>query len=412
LFPRLAFIAALLSSAAWASEFFVHDGDTVVFYGDSITNQRFYTVFTEAYILTRFPRMHVKFIHSGWSGDRVSGGAMGPIDVRLNRDVFAYTPTVITIMLGMNDGEYQPFDAAIFEKYTTGYRHILETIKAKAPQARVTVLEPSPYDDFTRPPVFEGGYNAVLERYGKFVRETGAAKNLAVANLNTPVVALLKAADAANPESARDLIPDRVHPSTGVHLVMAEALLRAWHAPSVVTSVEIDGSTGAVVRSENTKVDEMDALSWTQLDRSLPMPFETADDMIALAVRHSDFMEALNREMLRVTGLSAGRYRLQIDEETEGVFDAEQLDKGINLAAMKTPMSRQAQTVLDLSYRHNHLRFARMMMVENALKEFHPKNLQSTLDAMDALHEEIVAMQRAAALPKPHRYRITAVSGE
>jgi hypothetical protein len=57
-FKELPVVAALLSGAAAAGappEFCVHDGDTVVFYGDSITNQRLYTVFTEAYVLTRFP---------------------------------------------------------------------------------------------------------------------------------------------------------------------------------------------------------------------------------------------------------------------------------------------------------------------------------------------------------------------
>ena len=189
---------------------------------------------------------------------------MGPIDLRLDRDVFAYGATVITIMLGMNDGEYQPFDADIFEQFTSGYRHILDTIKAKAPHARVTVLEPSPYDDFTRPPAFAGGYNTVLLRYGKFVRETGAGEGLAVADLNAPVVALLKAANSASPQPAQLLIPDRVHPSLGVHLVMTEALLRAWHAPSVVTAVEIDGSTGAVADTKNTTV--------SSIGRSYPIP--------------------------------------------------------------------------------------------------------------------------------------------
>ena len=72
-------------------------------------------------------------------------------------------------------------------------------------------------------------------------------------------------------------------------------------------------------------------------------------------------------------------------------------------------MSRQAKTVLDLTYRHNHLRYARLMMVENALKEYHPAKLKSAIDAMDSLHEEIVSMQREAAIPKAHRYRVTAV---
>src|SRR5712692_10805534 len=95
----------LLATTAWAqADFYLQDGDRVVFYGDSITDQRLYTTFAETYVLTRFPALRVKFVHSGWGGDRVSGGGGGPIDVRLRRDVIAYRPTVMTIMLGMNAG--------------------------------------------------------------------------------------------------------------------------------------------------------------------------------------------------------------------------------------------------------------------------------------------------------------------
>src|SRR5580692_7873005 len=113
-------ILCLAASAADPPEFYLHDGDTVVFYGDSITAQLLYSIYTEAYVSARFPQLHVRFVHSGWAGDRVSGGAGGPIDQRLDRDVFAYHPTVVTILLGMNDGEYRPFDALLFEKYAQG----------------------------------------------------------------------------------------------------------------------------------------------------------------------------------------------------------------------------------------------------------------------------------------------------
>ncbi len=409
---QIALICFLLSSVALGGspEFQVHNGDTVVFYGDSITNQRLYTVFTEAYVLTRFPHIRVAFVHSGASGDRVSGGANGSIDLRLERDVFAHHATVITVMLGMNDGEYRRFEIDLFNKFTTGYRHILDTIHAEAPNARVTLLEPSPYDDFTRPPKFAGGYNSVLLKYGKFVREIGAAHGLTVANLNAPVVAFLKTANTASRELAQTLIEDRVHPSPGVHLVMAETLLGAWHAPSLVSSVGIDASTGAV-HAENTVVESLELqgeLSWTQLDNALPMPVEVDDETLGLALRYSDFTERLNQEVLKIAGLRPGSYRLQIDDELVATLPAWQLARGINLAVLKTPMARQAQIVLDLTYRHNHLRFARVMMVENALKEYRPTKLQAAIDAMDSLREEIVSLQRSAAIPRPHRYRLSA----
>jgi len=51
-----------------------------------------YTTFAETYVVTRFPKLDVAFVHSGWGGDRVTGGGGGPIDVRLWRDVLAYNP--------------------------------------------------------------------------------------------------------------------------------------------------------------------------------------------------------------------------------------------------------------------------------------------------------------------------------
>jgi len=406
---RLFFAVCLWTAATKGSDFHLHDGDTVVFYGDSITNQRMYTVYAEAYVLTRFPQLHVRFIHSGFAGDRVSGGAGGTIDERLQHDVFAYHPTVVTVMLGMNDGEYQAFDPAIFDKYTSGYRHLIKMIKSSLPEARITVLEPSAYDDVTRTPLFAGGYNAVLLRFGQFVRGLAKEEALTAADLNAPCVTLLRAARKSAQESAQELIPDRVHPSAGIHMIMTEALLKAWNAPALVTSVEIDAA-GVVRDAQNTAVEVVPCqrgISWTQLDKALPMPLDPPDAMIALAMRLSDFTKTLNREILKITGLAPGNYRLSIDQETIGSFDAAHLSTGINLADMTTPMSAQAQSVLDLTHRHNHLNFARRRMVEDALKPYALTKVQATEDALDALEEEVILLQRATAVPKLHRYQLT-----
>src|SRR5881394_2461493 len=182
-------LVVFLTFQSRAETFALKDGDRVVFYGDSITDQRFYMTFVETYVVTRFPEMNVTFVHSGWGGDRVTGGGGGPIDLRLRRDVFAYKPTVMTIMLGMNDGSYRTFDEKIFDTYSQGYQHIIDAVKEALPGIRITLIQPSPFDDVTQPPRFEGGYNAVLLRYSQFVKELAAREKLSVADLNTPIVA-------------------------------------------------------------------------------------------------------------------------------------------------------------------------------------------------------------------------------
>ena len=408
-----ALLLALCLAAAPPAAFYLHDGDRVVFYGDSITDQRLYTTFVETYVVTRFPRMKVSFVHSGVGGDRVTGGWAGPIDVRLPRDVIAYKPDVMTIMLGMNDGSYRAYDQAIFDTFASGYRHIVSTMKKALPGIRITVIQPSPFDDVTRPPTFAGGYNKVLVRYGEFVKELGRDENLTVADLNTPVVEALEKADQLDAETAKKLVPDRVHPGPGGHLLMAEALLKAWHAPATVTSVEIDAAKPAVSSAVNTQVTDLTAgerVSWTQADDALPMPVDEKDPVVALALRASDFVEAMDQEVLTVTGLTAARYTLQIDGEKAGTFTKEEWAKGVNLATLATPMAKQAAAVHDLTLKHNEVHFARWRMADVNLDSIAvpPAHLHAADEALDTLEADVVAAQRAAAQPKSHRYELVA----
>ncbi len=339
--------------------FYLKDGDRVVFYGDSITEQRLYTTFTETYVVTRFPQLNVSFVHCGVGGDRVTGGWAGPIDLRLSRDVFAHRPTVMTIMLGMNDGSYRAFDDKIFKTYSTGYQHILDSIKSALPDIRLTLIQPSPYDDVTRPAGFEGGYNAVLVRYGEFVKDLARKQACEAADLNTSVVAVLEKAKAADAETAKRIIADRVHPGPGGHLLMAEALLKAWNAPAVVTAVEIDAAQVRTVRTENTTVSDLkesNGLTWTQKDKALPMPLDLKDAALKLAVQCSDFFQALDWQPLKVTGLQGQRYQLKIDGQEAGTFSRQQFEEGLNLAQWPTPMFQQAQAVHNQTLRHNNIR--------------------------------------------------------
>jgi lysophospholipase L1-like esterase len=407
------FATLLASSALYAADpFALHDGDRVVFYGDSITDQRRYTSFVETYVVTRFPKLDVRFVHSGWGGDRVSGGAGGPIDVRLYRDVLPYNPTVVTIMLGMNDGVYRAFDPALFDTFSTGYKHIVEVLKRQLPGVRITAIQPSAYDDVTHAPSFEGGYNRVLIRYGEFLSELASMQNLGLADLNTPVVNVLTRAKEADAAAAARLIPDRIHPGEQATLVMAEGLLKAWKAPAIVTEVEIDAARRSATMQTNTHISDIKSdkgLSWTQLDEALPMPLRRQDPLVALVLKSSDFVDALNREPLRVKGLARGNYRLDIDGESAGTFSADQLAAGLNLADMATPMARQAASIHELTIQHTAIHNTRWRQLQVPLQTNETPELLSALKSLDELEARIVRDQRATAQPHAHHFQLTAV---
>jgi lysophospholipase L1-like esterase len=393
-------------------EFFLKDGDTVVFYGDSITDQRLYTTFVETFAVTRYPRFHLKFVHSGWGGDRVSGGGGGTIDERVRRDVIAYNPSVMTIMLGMNDGSYRAFDDAIFAKYKAGFEHIIEAVRQALPALRITVIQPSPYDDVTRAPMFEGGYNEVLVKYGDFLRELASKNNLSIADLNTPVVDALKRANAADPKAAQQIIPDRIHPQAAGHLIMAEVLLKAWRATPIVTTVEID-SPGTQVRSAvGTAVSDLKAsgsrITWTQKDERLPMPINLDDAVMKLAVSSSRIIEDLDEQVLKVTGLGGSNYSLAINGKSVGTFSREQLAGGINLALLPTPMMAQAAAVHALTLKRAAVHNTRWRNLQTPFEKETIPRVPTILDNLDALDSDVAALQHSAAQPSTCFYELAA----
>jgi lysophospholipase L1-like esterase len=405
-----AFLA--LAVCARSSDFYLHPNDVVVFYGDSITDQRLYTTYVETFVVTRFPQLPVRFVHSGWGGDRVTGGGGGPIDDRLKRDVLAYKPTVMTIMLGMNDGRYRAFDDQIFRVFADGYEHIVKSVRDGVPSVRITLIDPSPYDDVTRAPLFDGGYNAVLLKYGEYLRALAERRNLDFADLNTRLVKALGRANAADSANAQKIVPDRVHPNRSGHLLMAASLLEAWGAKPTVTNVEIDAASVRVVSAENTSVSALESdgsLRWTQKDEALPMPVPMNDPIMSLAVKSSDFVEKFDRQMLRVTGLAAASYSLKINGRALGNFTREDLASGVNLALLDSPMAQQAAQVHDLTLKRAEIHNIRWRQVQVPLQSMLPARAAAVEDNLDALDNDLAVLQRATAQPASCLYELIPV---
>ncbi len=403
--------SAPATPATSTNDFAIHDGDHVVLYGDSITDQRLYSTFIEEYVLTRFPTWKIQWTQSGVGGDKVSGGAAGPIDLRIQRDILPYKPNVLTIMLGMNDGYYRPQNAAIQKTYEDGYKSMVDTILAGAPGVRLTLLGPSPFDDVTLPTTH---YNAVMQAYSQFDHSEADAKNQGFVDLNAPVVEVLEKVKAAHPELASRLIPDRVHPGDGVHWVMAQTVLKGWHAPALVSSVTVDAHSAKAIDQKSAIVTDIkrdkkkDAVQWTELESALPLPLPLAatDPVTDLALEAGAVEATLDQEMLTATGLGAGSYALTIDDQPVGTFTTDALAHGINLARMATPMLRQSQTLAWETEHRNELE-RRLFTLAAGSQQNPAAAPEPEQQAMQQAVASSIVQQQKDALPTTHHYMLT-----
>lgn len=401
--------AALFAAApAHAQYFYLHTGDRVTFYGDSITAQRFYTRDVQDFVATRYPGLSVKFHNAGVPGDKVTGGYDGDAALRVARDVKPWNPTVLTVMLGMNDGDYMSPDSKVFTEYQTGYEKLLGMLRAAAPQARITLLENTPYDEITHGTEFTG-YMATTEQNARATPALGQREGLPVVDVYTPVKQVLERAKSVDPSFASLLVPDRIHPSEPLHWIIAAALMKAWHVDPVVSAVTISATAKAATQSERTTVSDVSGsthgLEWDQLDQALPLPLDFENALLQFVVKESD-LAASDQEMLAVRGLSQGKYALMIDKMAVGTFSAEQLAVGVNLALYPTPMWNQAREYDSALHRRSQLEDSDFILeAETQVQD--KANASTVLRAAEAEFEQ---KAEAELHMLPHHYKLTPVS--
>src|SRR5688500_11980725 len=80
------------------TEWPLRDRHVWVMVGDSITEQKIYTTYMEAFVRARYPKLKFAAVNSGKSGQVYIQGV-----IRFRDTVAAYKPTLITVNFGMND---------------------------------------------------------------------------------------------------------------------------------------------------------------------------------------------------------------------------------------------------------------------------------------------------------------------
>jgi len=419
-----------LSSGALAADFLIHDGDRVVFLGDSITEQRLYTTYIEAYALTRHPEWKLSFRNAGWGGDtswlrqrsHPDEGKLFAADeetqqkmvensVRqgLERDVLPLKPTFVTVKFGMNDHSYQPFREDIFRAYVRSQTQIAEVLKAAG--ARVAFLTPQPIED-KRPDPDKDPRNQSLRRFSDGLREVAAKQGDTYVDQFDPYMTILLRERTGNQDRMVGG-GDAVHPGPIGHTVMAWAVLKGLGASPLVSRVALDCSTKNVAAAQGCRVENLriadGAISFDRLDDALPMPI---DERAEPALELAPILQELDRYELQATGLSGKNYVITIDGDTAAQVSADELAKGSNLANSAGPITKQAREVLAAVFKKNNLFFERWRNVQ--LFNF-PQWLQSPeadakrsaeLERLDKEIQEAEAQIDALRKPKSHHFEL------
>jgi lysophospholipase L1-like esterase len=330
-------------------------GDSIVFLGDSITHQCLYTQYVEDFFYTRYPKMRLKFHNSG-----VGGAKAWDALARFDRDVAAYKPKYVTVLLGMNDGQYQPFNEAIFQTY---YKDMQELIaKIKEIGAQPILMTPTMFDARAarmgkrkRDPAAVELYNSVLAYYGTWLREVASESGFGFVDMYSPLNNITLTARQKDPSFT--IIKDAIHPDPPGQVVMAYALLSDMNVQRQVSRINISQNAKGkpTASARGGKLSDLqytdNGVSFTWLADSLPwvVPQEAQ-----LGAELTKLGHRMSQESLSIHGLPPGRYELSIDGNVVGQYANTALARHIELQSnAKTPQYQQAMKVALLNKERN-----------------------------------------------------------
>src|ERR1700722_9000236 len=286
----LTILVAPLHRAA-ARDFFIHDGDRVVFLGDSITQQQFYTNYIEAYTLSRHPLWKLTFRNVGWGGDtswlrqrqHINETLLfasddntqlemitPPIRFGLDRDVLPLQPTVVTVDFGMNDFAYQALRPDILRAYIQSETQIARMLRSGG--ARPVFLTTQPIEE-KRPDPDQDIKNISLRKFADALKAMAERENVEFADQFDPYMQVL-----VNSRATIGGGDDSVPPGPAGHTIMAWAILKALGATRLVSTAGINAQDKSVEASQacnisNLKV-EGGVVTFDRIDEALPMPVD------------------------------------------------------------------------------------------------------------------------------------------
>ncbi len=356
------------SSGDW---FDPEEGDLVLWAGDSITHQCGYTQYLENFLYTRFYDKKLRFANAGIKGD----DAKDLLD-RFDVDVAWRKAQWATLLLGMNDGRYMPFDKENFAQYQGGVAQAVERFASLG--TRVALLSPTMFDykQYARrlgDPEFRfarlnaySGYNEKLVHYGDWLEDLATEQGLVFIDIGRTMLNETARRRQSNPLFA--FSPDSIHPDPSgmawIAVDMAQSFAgarkRVNHALVDLQdsgSLESDGA----VRLDRIGEDGLIAtitpkfLPWVLIATGSigPEPWLYVDDP------SEGFLDALkqmpiNEDSLVVRGLPSGRFQVKMNGVIVLTASDRELEQGVSLESrINAPGYRQSLRLAELNALRN-----------------------------------------------------------
>ena len=212
------------------SDFWVNDGETMLFIGDSITDcgrrgaeapfgsgyMRFFTELTTAH----YPERNIRFINKGIGGNRVSH-----LHERWRDDVIYHKPDKLSIKIGINDlhsvlrRAEDAVNVGLFEEL---YDSILDTTQ-KEIGCPVVLITPFYISTDTSGQTFRSNVLELLPEYIAVVEKMSEKYGTKLVRLHDLFQEHLKYRDSET------FCPEPVHPNRTGHLIIAKAVFDALH---------------------------------------------------------------------------------------------------------------------------------------------------------------------------------------
>ncbi|SEN48391.1 Lysophospholipase L1 [bacterium A37T11] len=345
-------------------------GDQIVFAGNSITEAGLYENYIWLYYLTHFPDIPIRVINGGVGGD-----VAGQILARLDGDLLPKKPTVLVLTFGMNDSKYFEYgdttktqqtiqDAVVTSK--NSFDQILTRLQ-QLPKLRKIMMTSSPYDETMENSknLFKGK-SIAMDRIAAFQQEAAKINHWDFVDMFHPMTTINQREQARKSDFTLTG-PDRIHPGSAGHFVMAYLFLKnQGFANKPVADVVLDAKTARTNQTQNASVNNIkkteQGITFDYLAKSLPYPIDTVPRVWEnfqtqkQALQVIPFMQEFNQERLAISGLDDGRYDVLIDGEHLLKTTNKELAAGINLAEYtNTPQYKQALRLMDLNRQHREL---------------------------------------------------------